>query len=127
MVSLPTQTLVDSLSLINTDFKQLSKDFRSPCSHAAAIADSAVMAREISVQELRKHNQPGDLWVAVSGIVYNVSAFANVHPGGAKVLDSSPVSLTRPIPGTHHRVQWQILAILVRCIHKLCGFKIVLS
>jgi hypothetical protein len=41
--------------------------------------------REITVQELRRHDQPGDLWVAVSGLVYNVSSFANVHPGGAKV------------------------------------------
>eukprot|EP00037_Helgoeca_nana_P032973 m.416177 g.416177 ORF g.416177 m.416177 type:complete len:522 (-) comp29864_c0_seq1:200-1765(-) len=43
--------------------------------------------REITVQELRRHDQPGDLWVAVSGLVYNVSSFANVHPGGAKVLE----------------------------------------
>lgn len=37
--------------------------------------------------ELAKHCTPGDAWVAVDGDVYNVSKFAKLHPGGAKVLE----------------------------------------
>lgn len=43
--------------------------------------------KTISDAELVQHNKPGDAWVAVDGDVYNVSKFASLHPGGAKVLE----------------------------------------
>jgi len=41
----------------------------------------------ITVPELAQHAKPGDMWLAIEGEVYNVSKFANLHPGGAKVLE----------------------------------------
>jgi len=41
----------------------------------------------VTNEELAKHNKPGDLWLAVNGDVYDVSKFAPLHPGGAKVLE----------------------------------------
>jgi len=41
----------------------------------------------ITAGELAKHSKPGDLWMAIDGDVYDVSKFARVHPGGAKVLE----------------------------------------
>ena len=39
----------------------------------------------ISLEELAKHSQEGDLWTAVDGLVYDVTNFK--HPGGkAKIL-----------------------------------------
>merc|ERR1712023_516898 len=43
--------------------------------------------KTINEAELAKHNKQGDLWLAVAGDVYNVSKFANLHPGGAKLLE----------------------------------------
>ncbi|CAE8642774.1 unnamed protein product, partial [Polarella glacialis] len=43
----------------------------------------------ISLAELSQHNKPGDLWMSINGDVYNVSKFASLHPGGAKILEQS--------------------------------------
>mmetsp|Transcript_60324 Transcript_60324/g.143708 ORF Transcript_60324/g.143708 Transcript_60324/m.143708 type:complete len:530 (+) Transcript_60324:130-1719(+) len=43
--------------------------------------------RAVTGEELAKHNKPGDLWIVIDGDVYDVSKFARVHPGGAKVLE----------------------------------------
>jgi len=40
----------------------------------------------ITLQEVAKHNKNGDLWLAIRGKVYNVSAFLGEHPGGEEVL-----------------------------------------
>mmetsp|Transcript_8052 Transcript_8052/g.17478 ORF Transcript_8052/g.17478 Transcript_8052/m.17478 type:complete len:522 (+) Transcript_8052:47-1612(+) len=41
----------------------------------------------VSQAELLAHNEPGNAWVAVDGLVYDVSKFARLHPGGAAVLE----------------------------------------
>jgi len=50
-------------------------------------AFAAMALKSIEDSELPKHCTPGDAWVAVDGDVYNVSKFAKLHPGGAKVLE----------------------------------------
>lgn len=44
-------------------------------------------SRVISKDELASHNQKGDTWIAIHGLVYDVSKFDH-HPGGKEVLDS---------------------------------------
>jgi len=41
--------------------------------------------RQISHSELSQHRKAGDLWLAISGSVYDLSAFT-VHPGGLEPL-----------------------------------------
>ena len=41
---------------------------------------------EITVAELEQHSDGDDLWVAILGEVYDLSAFAQVHPGGPSIL-----------------------------------------
>jgi len=43
--------------------------------------------KAITKEELASHDKPGNLWLAVNGDVYDVSKFAPLHPGGAKVLE----------------------------------------
>lgn len=45
-----------------------------------------VPAREISMEELAKHNTKEDLWIAVKGIVMDVSHWLDEHPGGPQAL-----------------------------------------
>jgi len=36
---------------------------------------------KITIEELSKHNTKDDLWIAVNGLVYDVSIFQKTHPG----------------------------------------------
>ncbi|KAI9026709.1 acyl-CoA dehydrogenase/oxidase [Hyaloraphidium curvatum] len=42
--------------------------------------------KEFSRQEVAQHNKPDDCWIIVDSLVYNVSTFADLHPGGAGVI-----------------------------------------
>jgi hypothetical protein len=54
-------------------------------SPAAAKADEAkgfkIPETEISLEEVAKHNTKDDLWVAVKGIVMDLTSWVNEHPG----------------------------------------------
>lgn len=39
--------------------------------------------------QVAQHSTQGDCWVIYGGKVYNVTAYANAHPGGAGAFDSS--------------------------------------
>ena len=41
----------------------------------------------ITAEELARHNKTGDLWLAVGEYVYDVSNFAEMHPGGEKLIE----------------------------------------
>jgi nitrate reductase (NAD(P)H) len=45
--------------------------------------------REISIDELRKHDKPEEPWFVVNGEVYDGTAFLNEHPGGAQSIISA--------------------------------------
>ncbi|KAL4874415.1 cytochrome b5-like heme/steroid binding domain-containing protein [Aspergillus karnatakaensis] len=36
--------------------------------------------------ELLIHNRDGDLWLAIDGVVYDLTRFSDEHPGGTKIL-----------------------------------------
>lgn len=42
--------------------------------------------RPISRWELALHNTPGDIWIALDSIVYDISLVSSFHPGGEKML-----------------------------------------
>ncbi|TFL05447.1 acyl-CoA dehydrogenase/oxidase [Pterulicium gracile] len=44
------------------------------------------MARVLTRDEISKHNTEGNLWIIVDSKVYDVSRFADLHPGGDTVL-----------------------------------------
>jgi len=42
--------------------------------------------RKITMQEVERHNTPGDCWVVINGKVYDLSLFQKQHPGGSKII-----------------------------------------
>ena len=40
----------------------------------------------ITLEELAKHTSPEDLWISVRGVVYDISEFQFLHPGGYPLL-----------------------------------------
>ncbi|KAJ7067881.1 acyl-CoA dehydrogenase/oxidase [Mycena amicta] len=50
------------------------------------------MSKQFTEEEVAKHNEPGDLWVVIDSKVYNLSRFADLHPGGENVLFADTVA-----------------------------------
>ncbi|CEL11827.1 hypothetical protein ASPCAL14923 [Aspergillus calidoustus] len=42
--------------------------------------------RLLSVQDVLQHNRPDDCWLVISGEVWDLTEFANEHPGGASII-----------------------------------------
>lgn len=52
------------------------------------IAAFKIPDQEYSLEEVAKHNKKDDLWIAVKGIVMNVTDWVDEHPGGPQALFS---------------------------------------
>ena len=44
------------------------------------------MARQITVEELAKHNSVDDCWCSYQGEVYDMTTYLKKHPGGQKPI-----------------------------------------
>ncbi|TFK56206.1 acyl-CoA dehydrogenase NM domain-like protein [Heliocybe sulcata] len=42
--------------------------------------------KTFTLEDVAKHNKEGDLWIVIDSKVYDVSRFANLHPGGTSVF-----------------------------------------
>ena len=42
--------------------------------------------RQIDWEEVQKHDKRHDKWIVVDGGVYNITEWANRHPGGRRVI-----------------------------------------
>ncbi|TFK43097.1 peroxisomal acyl-CoA-dehydrogenase [Crucibulum laeve] len=50
------------------------------------------VSKEFTLEEVAKHNKEGDLWIVVDSKVYDLTRFANLHPGGSNVLYADSVA-----------------------------------
>ncbi|XP_049310719.1 cytochrome b5 isoform X2 [Bactrocera dorsalis] len=44
-------------------------------------------AKTYTLEVVKQHNKPEDLWIIIEGKVYDVTKFRNEHPGGEETLD----------------------------------------
>eukprot|EP00300_Choanocystis_sp_HF-7_P008894 c1615_g1_i2.p2 GENE.c1615_g1_i2~~c1615_g1_i2.p2 ORF type:complete len:118 (+),score=15.85 c1615_g1_i2:113-466(+) len=55
----------------------------------AWLSDAPAGRRLITKEELAKHNNTDDCWVAIDGKVYDVSDYVYEHPGGEIIADDA--------------------------------------
>mmetsp|Transcript_151881 Transcript_151881/g.487400 ORF Transcript_151881/g.487400 Transcript_151881/m.487400 type:complete len:889 (+) Transcript_151881:88-2754(+) len=48
--------------------------------------ETAKGLRSVGEEELAKHSRQGDLWLAIDGVVCDLTEFATLHPGGEQIL-----------------------------------------
>jgi len=60
--------------------------------YAEALPVNNKSGKKFSRAEVAKHNKPGDLWCIIDTAVYDLSKFADLHPGGANVLHDKTVA-----------------------------------
>lgn len=44
------------------------------------------MKSYFTLEEVRKHNKKNDCWIIVKNIVYNLTEFLSIHPGGGSII-----------------------------------------
>ncbi|KMT17941.1 hypothetical protein BVRB_2g034610 [Beta vulgaris subsp. vulgaris] len=64
----------------------------------------------ISEEELKTHNKRNDLWISIHGKIYNVTNWANYHPGGeTPLLNLAGQDVTDPFLALHPTSAWKFL------------------
>nr|APP89673.1 delta-8 sphingolipid desaturase [Ribes mandshuricum] len=64
----------------------------------------------MTVEELKEHNKPEDLWIAIQGKVYNVTVWKKQHPGGdIPLLNLGGQDVTDAFIAYHPGTAWQYL------------------
>ncbi|KAM5464814.1 hypothetical protein MauCBS54593_006907 [Microsporum audouinii] len=70
--------------------------------------------RAITKAELALHNAPGDAWMAVGDMVYDVTPFLKFHPGGEKVMLHVSGRQAKELMDLIHGDSFEVQAILAR-------------
>ncbi|TXG67228.1 hypothetical protein EZV62_008503 [Acer yangbiense] len=64
----------------------------------------------ITTEELQKHNKHEDLWISIQGKVYNVTDWANEHPGGdIPIMNLAGQDVTVAFLTYHPGTAWRYL------------------
>ena len=67
---------------------------RAQLSLYAALPEEYTMTDKIvTLEELARHNTDTDAWIAIEGVVYNVTKFLKLHPGGFIPLSRAYVAI----------------------------------
>ncbi|CCC66836.1 hypothetical protein NCAS_0A02780 [Naumovozyma castellii] len=63
----------------------LYSNFNSEIQNESKLAPKRV----IDPSEVARHNTPADCWIVINGVVYDLTSFIPVHPGGADIIKSN--------------------------------------
>lgn len=70
---------------------------------------------EVTEEELKKHNTRDDCWTCIRGMVYNVSAYMDFHPGGeAELMRAAGIDSTDLFDQVHRWVNYE--SMLKECL-----------
>lgn len=92
---------------LNQNYLQKNKPVMPIESPGQMVKTEPNTTKAITAQELSAHSTETDCWVAVEGKIYDLSNFAQKHPGGAQAIinscgkDGTTVFNTRGDRGPH--------------------------
>jgi cytochrome b involved in lipid metabolism len=66
------------VDFVSTNRKKIAND-----------AKVQLMLESYTLDEIKKHNKDDDAWIIISGKVYDVTKYADDHPGGSVILDNA--------------------------------------
>uniref|UniRef100_A0A8C2F9D3 Cytochrome b5 reductase 4 n=1 Tax=Cyprinus carpio TaxID=7962 RepID=A0A8C2F9D3_CYPCA len=70
---------------------------------------------EVTEEELKKHNTRNDCWTCIRGMVYNVSAYMDFHPGGEEeLMRAAGIDSTELFDQVHRWVNYE--SMLKECL-----------
>ncbi|TRY60003.1 hypothetical protein DNTS_034659 [Danionella cerebrum] len=70
---------------------------------------------EVTEEELKKHNTKHDCWTCIRGMVYNISAYMDFHPGGeAELMRAAGIDSTDLFDEVHRWVNYE--SMLKECL-----------
>ncbi|XP_033227137.1 cytochrome b5 reductase 4 isoform X2 [Belonocnema kinseyi] len=73
------------------------------------------VSRIVSMAELAEHNKENDAWIAIRGIVFNVTRYMDFHPGGIEeLMKGVGKDATKLFENVHSWVNYQ--SILQKCV-----------
>jgi cytochrome b involved in lipid metabolism len=82
--------------------------------------DNKTSPTTISPEELLSHNSPtDDCWLAIDGIVYDVTKYAPFHPNPHFVTDYCGQDITALYAGAHARSRSVVKVVQQRCVGRL--------
>ncbi|KAL2928688.1 Delta(8)-fatty-acid desaturase, partial [Bienertia sinuspersici] len=68
------------------------------------------LKKYISEEEMNSHNKKDDLWISIQGKIYNVTNWANHHPGGVTpLLNLAGQDVTDAFLALHPSSAWKYL------------------
>ncbi|KAL6980232.1 stearoyl-CoA 9-desaturase [Sarracenia purpurea var. burkii] len=68
----------------------------------------AEFKKYITLEDLKSHNKPGDLWVSIHGKVYDISDWGKQHPGGSlPLLSHAGQDITDTFAAYHPDAAWK--------------------
>ncbi|CAK9812009.1 Cytochrome b5 reductase 4 [Anthophora quadrimaculata] len=73
------------------------------------------VSRVVTLSELASHNKQNDAWIAIRGIVFNVTRYMDFHPGGiSELMRGVGKDATKLFESVHAWVNYQ--SILQKCV-----------
>ncbi|XP_076232364.1 cytochrome b5 reductase 4 isoform X2 [Calliopsis andreniformis] len=73
------------------------------------------VSRVVTLSELANHNKENDAWIAIRGIVFNVTRYMDFHPGGiSELMRGVGKDATKLFENVHAWVNYQ--SILQKCV-----------
>ena len=70
--------------------------------------------------ELAKHCTKGDFWTAIDGLVYDVSRYASLHPGGKAIYKGAGKDASEVFHEVHGSLELEATPVAKCLIGRLC-------
>ncbi|KAG2189419.1 hypothetical protein INT44_004561 [Umbelopsis vinacea] len=100
-------SVADALSLMRKrsrkEHKKAASQYTSPLI-ASPLTTNMPELKSYTREEVKKHNTPEDCWIIIDSEVFNMTTFADLHPGGAGVImDLAGKDATEEFYGLHRQ------------------------